>query len=407
YFVPAVLTIAIISFAVWLIAGQIFSFSLVIAVTVLIIACPCALGLATPTAVMMGTGIAAKYGILIKSGKALQIAKNITTVVFDKTGTLTEGKPKVTDIVEIPNSKFQIPSIIQFAASLEKNSAHPLAEAIILKANEEKVSLLSVENFNTVPGKGLIGQILISNIRYSIFFGNRKIIKENKIIIDNENNKTIEKLENEGKTVMLLGVDSKLAGMIAVADVLKKDSKETIKMLKKMDKEVFIVTGDNWRVAEAIAGQVGANKVIAEVLPTDKANVIKKLQSEDLNGKTRVVAFVGDGINDAPALAQSDLGIALSSGTDIAIETGDIVLIKNNLPDVVRAIKISAFTLRKIKQNLFWAFIYNIIGIPVAAGVLYPITGWLLNPAIAAAAMAFSSVSVVLNALTMSFKKFD
>jgi len=407
YFVPSVIGIAILSFVVWFLLGQSFTFALTVFVAVLIIACPCALGLATPTAVMMGTGLAAKNGILIKSGKALEIARDVNIVIFDKTGTLTKGEPSVTDIISvtefpIPNfqfpNKFQIPNpksqtdlVLQIAASVEKNSEHPLAEAIVKKAKEKNLALSEVEGFQAIPGYGVTADLE----NKKILFGTRKLMTSNQI-----NSNIIEEkmivLEDQGKTAMILAVEKDIIGIIAVADTLKDHSKEAVELLHKMRKKVAIITGDNKRVGQAIAQQVGIDKVLAEVLPQEKSAEIKKLQSEG-----NIVAMVGDGINDAPALAQADLGIALGSGTDVAMETGEIVLIKDDLRDVVTAIDLSKYTLNKIKQNLFWAFFYNIVGIPVAAGILYPFTGWLLNPAIAAAAMAFSSVSVVSNSLLM------
>jgi len=425
YFVPAVIIIAVISFLGWILVGQSFSFALTAFVSVLIIACPCALGLATPTAVMMGTGLAAKKGILIKSSSVLEKAQKISLAVFDKTGTLTKGKPAVTDIIsvtEIPNSKIQDTNkfkisisksqkeIIQLAASVEKNSEHPLASAILEKASDEKIELLEVKNFKAMPGKGVEGFYQGKKI----IFGTRKLIQAEKISTTKIEN-TITKLENEGKTVMILVYAKKIMGVIAVADTLKKHSKEAIDAIKKNGIKTAIITGDNKKVAEAIAKEVGIDYVLAEVLPQDKAKIIKLLQQgyeiENLKFKIknfrqgRVVAMVGDGINDAPALAQADLGIALGAGTDIAMETGEIILIKNDLRDVISAINISRYTTAKIKQNLFWAFFYNLVGIPIAAGILYPFTGWLLSPAIAALAMAFSSVSVVLNSLSMRFYK--
>ncbi len=389
YFVPAVIVIAILSFTLWyFIVGMPFVFAFAILITVLIIACPCALGLATPTAVMMGTGLAAKNGILIKSGKALEIAGDVNIVIFDKTGTLTKGEPVVTDIVEISNTRF---NILQIAASIDKNSGHPLAQATIKKAKEEKIELLEVKNFQAIPGYGVLAELE----NKKILLGTRRLMINNQINLAMAEEK-LTALENQGQTVMILSFDGEIAGLIAVADTLKEYSKETVKMLHKIGKKVAIITGDNQRVGQAIANQVGVDKVLAEVLPQEKSAEIKKLQSEG-----NIVAMVGDGINDAPALAQADLGIALGSGTDVAMETGEIVLIKDDLRDVVIAIDLSKYTLNKIKQNLFWAFFYNIVGIPVAAGILYPFTGWLLNPAIAAAAMAFSSVSVVSNSLLM------
>jgi Cu+-exporting ATPase len=388
YFVPIVIGIAIFSLLIWLLLGKSFPFALTVFVSVLIIACPCALGLATPTAVMMGTSLAAQRGILIKSGKALEIARDVNMVIFDKTGTLTKGEPAVTDIVPFSRSEKEI---LQIAASLEKNSEHPLAEAIVKKAKEENLDLFEVKNFQAIPGRGVVGEFKGKKI----ILGTRKLMIENQIDTSKIEEKLVS-LEDQGKTTMILAENKEIIGIVAVADTLKEYSKEAVEILHRMGKKVGIVTGDNKRVANAIAKQLGIDKVLAEVLPQEKAAEIKKLQSEG-----NIVAMVGDGINDAPALAQADLGIALGSGTDIAMETGEIVLIKDDLRDVVLAMDLSKYTLNKIKQNLFWAFFYNVISIPIAAGVFYPFTGLLLNPAIAAAAMAFSSVSVVSNALLM------
>jgi len=363
-------------------------------VAVLIIACPCALGLATPTAVMMGTGLAAQNGILIKSGKALEIARDVNIVIFDKTGTLTEGEPVVTDIVKTSDSEV---NILQIAASVERNSEHPLAQAIVKKAKEEKIELLEVKNFQAIPGYGV-----------SADFQNKKILLgTRKLMVDNQINPSLAEeklvaLENQGQTAMLLSFGSQIIGLIAMADTLKEYSKEAVEMLHKMGKKVAIITGDNKRVGQAIAKELSIDEVLAEVLPQEKSAEIKKLQN-----KGDIVAMVGDGINDAPALAQADLGIALGSGTDVAMETGEIVLIKDDLRDVILAIDLSKYTLNKIKQNLFWAFFYNTVGIPVAAGILYPFFGFLLNPTMAAAAMAFSSVSVVSNSLLMKRYRYD
>lgn len=394
YFVPAVFGIAVLATVIWLILGYPIAFAITIFVAVLIIACPCALGLATPTAVMMGTGLAAERGILIKSGKALEVARDITMVVFDKTGTLTKGEPVVTDIVPA-GVKSDLTLILQIAASVEKNSEHPLAQAIVNKAKEENLALSRAGEFQAVPGKGVQAMINKKNI----LLGTRMLMKDNKISVEMVEDKMVE-LENQGKTAMILAVGKKVMGIIAVADVLKENSKEAVEILHNMGKSVAIITGDNKRVGEAIAKQLGIDRVLAEVLPQGKSDEIKKLQAEG-----KVVAMVGDGINDAPALAQANLGIALGSGTDVAMETGEIVLIKDDLRDVVKSIDLSRYTLGKIKQGLFWAFFYNIVGIPIAAGVLFPLTGWLLSPSIAAAAMAFSSVSVVLNSLSMKMYK--
>lgn len=418
YFVIIILLIAIFTLSIWLLLGFSFTFALTAAIAVLIIACPCALGLATPTAVMMGTGMAAEQGILIKTSKALEMAKKVNTIVFDKTGTLTKGEPEVTDIVPFANSQLLITNeeVLKLAASLEKNSEHPLAQAVVKKANEQNLKLLEINKFAALPGKGIMAEI--NQDKY--FLGTKKLMAENNIIID-VLKKQIEILEKQGKTVIILARNTTAIGILALFDQLKNSAKESIEELKKMGKKIAILTGDNQRVAEEIAKELNIDYVIAEVLPSGKADIIKKLQLGDIENRkspssraqdegkieNHYVAMVGDGINDAPALAQADLGIALGSGTDIAMETGEIILIKNDLSQVAKAIKFSGYTLRKIKQGLFWAFFYNLAGVPIAAGVLYPLTGWLLRPEIAAAAMAFSSVSVVLNALSMKWYKID
>lgn len=390
YFVPAVMIIATISFFLWnYVFGQSLVFALSVFMAVLIIACPCALGLATPTAIMVGTGKGAENGILFKNAEALENAHRLTTIVFDKTGTLTEGKPIVTDILAV--NKLNEKEILKYAAISEKRSEHPLAEAIVNKAKEEKMKIPDAEFFEAIPGHGV-------RARYNkdeILLGNRNLMKKYKIKIESSEEKIVN-LENEGKTVMILAVNKRVVGLIAVADTLKKFSKEAIQKLRKMGKEVIMITGDNKRTANAIAKQLGIDYVLAEVLPKDKEKEIKKLQK-----KGKIVAMVGDGINDAPALAQADIGIAVGAGTDVALETGQIVLMKNDLRDVVNAIDLSSYSFKKIKQNLFWAFFYNSMFIPVAAGLLYPFTGFLLNPIIAGIAMAFSSVSVVSNSLLM------
>jgi P-type Cu+ transporter len=391
YFVPTVIGIALLSFTVWLLLGQSIALAISVLVTVLIIACPCALGLATPTAIVMGTGLAAKQGILIKNASALEKAQELNTVVFDKTGTLTKGEPVVTDIIKIKKNV----NIIQLAASVEKNSEHPLAQAIVSRATEIGHRLLKVDKFKVIPGKGVKATLGDKEI----LLGTRKLLAENNVDYSKYKQK-LEELENQGKTTVILTQNKQIAGIIAIADTLKEHAREVVSELKNLNIKVVIITGDNQRVGQTVAKEVGADKILAEVLPQGKSAEIKKLQAEN-----RVVAMVGDGINDSPALAQADIGIALGSGTDIAMETGSIVLIKDDLRDVVKAIKISQYISRKIKQNLFWAFFYNIITIPIAAGVLYPFTGWLLSPSIGAAAMAFSSVSVVLNTLLMRTKK--
>jgi Cu+-exporting ATPase len=387
YFVPAVILIALFSFFMWLILGQSFIFSLTIFIAVLIIACPCALGLATPTAVMVGTGLGAEHGILIKSAGALQSAGKIDAIVFDKTGTLTRGEPEVTDLVPSPKSQ----EVLLIAAVAEKRSEHPLGEAILKKAKGEGIDVPEPGSFNSISGKGVEAKLKGE----TILLGNRRLMQDRKISFEKVEPR-IQELESQGKTVMIVAKNNTLLGLIAVADTLKQFSDDAVRELHRMGKEIVMITGDNKRTGEAIAKQVGIDRVFAEVLPQDKALNVKKLQSE---GKK--VAMVGDGINDAPALAQADIGVAIGGGTDVAIEAGDIVLVKDDLRDVVTAIDLSSYSMLKIKQNLFWAFIYNSLGIPIAAGILYPLTGFLLNPVFAGAAMAFSSVSVVTNSLLM------
>ena len=391
YFVPIVIGLAIFSAIAWLIAGETPVFALTIFISVLVIACPCALGLATPTAIMVGTGKGAENGVLIKGGEALEITHKINTIVFDKTGTITEGKPVVTDIVSRGKENN---ILLALAASAEKGSEHPLGEAIVRAAIEKNIELKSLENFNAIPGHGI--EVVIEN--ESILLGNLKLMKERSIDIG-ELRGEADRLANEGKTPMFIAINNSLEGIIAVADTVKPSSINAIKELHNMGIKVAMITGDNKKTAEAIAKQVGIDIVLSEVLPEDKANEVKKLQ-----GKDDKVAMVGDGINDAPALAQADIGIAIGSGTDVAIESADIVLMRSDLMDVIVAIKLSKATIRNIKQNLFWAFGYNVLGIPVAMGVLHIFGGPLLNPMIAAAAMSLSSVSVLANALRL--KKF-
>ena len=391
YFVPIVIGLAIFSAIAWLIAGETPVFALTIFISVLVIACPCALGLATPTAIMVGTGKGAENGVLIKGGEALETTYKIDTIVFDKTGTITEGKPVVTDIVSRGKENN---ILLALAASAEKGSEHPLGEAIVRAAIEKNIELKSLENFNAIPGHGI--EVVIEN--ESILLGNLKLMKERSIDIG-ELRGEADRLANEGKTPMFIAINNSLEGIIAVADTVKPSSINAIKELHNMGIKVAMITGDNKKTAEAIAKQVGIDIVLSEVLPEDKANEVKKLQ-----GKDDKVAMVGDGINDAPALAQADIGIAIGSGTDVAIESADIVLMRSDLMDVIVAIKLSKATIRNIKQNLFWAFGYNVLGIPVAMGVLHIFGGPLLNPMIAAAAMSLSSVSVLANALRL--KKF-
>jgi len=391
YFVPTVIFLASIGAIGWYIAGKDLTFILTIFISVLVIACPCALGLATPTAIMVGTGKGAENGILIKSGVALENAHKIQTVVFDKTGTITEGKPKVTDIITKGISEEEL---LILAASCERASEHPLGEAILKKSQECKLTLKEIENFKAIPGHGIKAQILGDNI----FLGNKKLMYKENINIENLELECSD-LAQQGKTPMYVARGNKALGIIAVQDPVKNSSKKAIQTLEKMGIEIIMITGDNKNTADAIGKEVGISKVLSEVLPENKAEEIKKLQ---YNGKN--VAMVGDGINDAPALARANIGIAIGSGTDIAIESADIVLIKNDLMDVANSIYLSKRTIRNIKQNLFWAFGYNSLGIPVAMGILYIFGGPLLNPMIGAAAMSFSSVSVLLNALRL--KKF-
>lgn len=389
YFVPTVFVIAIASFALWMLSGETLSFSLTIFVSVLVIACPCALGLATPTAIMVGTGKGAENGILIKGGEALETTHKINTIIFDKTGTITEGKPTVTDI--ITTGTMDSDSLLQITASAEKGSEHPLGDAIVKSAEDKGLELYPIEHFESITGQGINAtiqgkQLLIGNIR---------LMQEMDIAVEAVL-KEADTLAAQGKTPMYIALDSKLAGIIAVADVVKPGSAKAVKKLMEMGIEVAMITGDNRRTAEAIAKQVGITRVLSEVLPQDKSGEVKKLQQEG-----RRVAMVGDGINDAPALVQSDIGIAIGSGTDVAMESADIVLMHSDLMDVVTAIQLSKSTIRNIKQNLFWAFAYNVAGIPLAAGVLHIFGGPLLNPIFAAAAMSLSSVSVLSNALRL------
>ena len=397
YFVPAVITIAVISALLWAIIGkENTTFVLTIFISVLVIACPCALGLATPTAIMVGTGKGAENGILIKSSVALELAHKVNTVIFDKTGTITEGKPKVTEIITYGD--YDEDYLLKLAASAEKGSEHPLGEAIVRYAEEKNMNLINVEKFNSVTGKGI--NAVIDNKKVNL--GNVKMMEDLNISLDIVENK-YEELAKQGKTPMFISIENELAGIIAVNDVVKESSKRAVELLHNLGIKVAMVTGDNKNTADAIAKQVGIDIVLAEVLPQDKSNEVKKLQAEG-----NFVAMVGDGINDAPALAAADIGIAIGNGTDVAIESADIVLMKNDLMDVPTAIKLSKDTIRNIKQNLFWAFGYNTIGIPVAAGVLYIFGGPLLNPMIAAAAMSLSSVSVVSNALRLrKFKPYN
>lgn len=390
-FVPTVIAIAIVTFLVWMSLGYSFEFALSLAITVLVISCPCALGLATPVAIMVGTGKGAQHGILVKSAEALETMHSINTVVLDKTGTITEGKPVVTDI--ITDGDISEEELILIGASIEKPSEHPLAEAIVEKAKEMNLTLKKVENFNSVSGMGIAA--LIDGKPY--IAGNLKLMNEENIAMG-DFQEISDRLANEGKTPLFFGNNTKVLGIIAVADVVKKNSKQAIELFKKMGIDVVMLTGDNKRTAEAIRRQLNIDRVVAEVLPQDKEREIREIQATG-----HKVAMIGDGINDAPALTRADVGVAIGAGTDIAIESADIVLIKNDLLDAVTAVQLSRSTIKNIKQNLFWAFFYNVLGIPVAAGVFYLALGWRLSPMFAAAAMSISSVFVVTNALRLKF----
>ncbi len=387
WFVPAVIGIAMLTFAIWMFLGAGLTFSLLAFVSVIVIACPCAMGLATPTSIMVATGKGAEYGILIRGGEPLEAANKINAIVFDKTGTLSKGKPEVTNIIAFEGSEDEI---LKIAASLEQGSEHPLAESIVNHAKSKSIILSSTEAFTAIPGHGIEGSL--NATRY--FLGNRKLMEREKIDLK-ESEQTLVSLEEQGKTAMILSDEKHVIGIIAVADTLKETSQEAVQRLKGMGIEVYMITGDNKRTANALARQVGIQNVLAEVLPEEKANEVKKLQSM---GKR--VAMVGDGINDSPALAQADLGIAMGSGTDIAMETGGIVLVKNDLRDVVTAIKLSRATVNKIHQNMFFALFFNVIGIPIAARAFMH-WGLILRPELAGLAMAFSSVSVVTNSLLL------
>lgn len=388
-FVPTVIVISILATVTWLFLGYSFEFALSIGIAILVISCPCALGLATPTAIMVGTGKGAQNGILIKSAESLEIAHTINTVVIDKTGTITEGKTQVTDI--FTSEKITQDKLLQLCATIEKNSEHPLADAILKKAQEKEIELLNATDFEALNGLGIKAKV-----EDRVFYiGNKKLLDSKNISLDLFYEKS-EKLANEGKTPIFIADENEVLGLIAISDVVKPTSKDAILEFEKMGLEVIMLTGDNYKTANAIAKQININNVIAEVLPQDKEKEIQKLQSL---GKK--VAMIGDGINDAPALVRADVGIAIGAGTDIAIESANIVLVKSDLLDAVKAIQLSNAVIKNIKQNLFWAFFYNIIGIPLAAGVFYAVLGWKLSPMFAGAAMSLSSVTVVLNALRL------
>lgn len=412
YFVPAVIIVAIVAFVVWMIFGS-FTYALVAAVSVLIIACPCALGLATPMSIMVGTGRGAKSGVLVKKAEALEVLEKVNTIVVDKTGTLTEGKPRLQKV--IPLGVVPENEILSLAASLEKSSEHPLAEAIVNGAEERKIQLAKVENFESVTGKGVFG--IVDEKR--VVIGNEKILSQENFKQDGQDNQDkndlgkekinpvnpvypvsiptqADELRAEGQTVMFVSINNKLAGLIGVADTIKESAKEAINELHRQKIEVVMMTGDNRKTAEAVAKKLNIDKVFAEVLPDQKAEKVRQLQSEG-----KIVAMAGDGVNDAPALAQAQVGIAMGTGTDVAMESADITLLKGDLRGILRAKKLSEATMKNIRQNLFFAFVYNLVGVPIAAGVLYPVLGLLLSPMIASAAMTFSSVSVIANALRL------
>lgn len=392
-FVPVVITIALITFAFWyFVMGESFVFALQVAIAVLVIACPCALGLATPTAIMVGTGRGAENGILYKRGDVLENAHHLDTMVFDKTGTITQGKPQVVDVITYHGDE---KSLLSKVASIEKYSEHPLSQAIVEKAVAEKLDFSEVENFTSLTGRGLQGEVA----GQTFYIGNRRLMEELQVDLG-ASEAAVLAATQKGQTPIYISANQQLQGVMTVADLLKVDSKETVAKLQNKGIDVVLLTGDNSKTAQAIAKQAGIKTVISEVLPDQKSQAIKDLQSQG-----KLVAMVGDGINDAPALAVADIGIAVGSGTDIAIESADIILMKPEISDILKALSISHLTIKVVKENLFWAFIYNILAIPVAMGVLYLFGGPLLNPMIAGLAMGFSSVSVVLNALRLKYIK--
>jgi Cu2+-exporting ATPase/Cu+-exporting ATPase len=397
-FVPVVLVLSFVALGIWLLVGtqylgfpQALSYGLVSFVGILVIACPCALGLATPTAIIVGVGKGAKEGILIKDAVTLEKLHKVNVVVVDKTGTLTHGKP---ELVSIQNFSTKTDDeIISILASLENKSEHPIAHAVVSSAKEKKISFVSVENFEAIKGKGVKG--LIAGVEY--YAGNIKIVTDLNLKFDKD---ILEKETLEGKTPVILATEKEVLGVVMVADAIKSEAIEAVKNLHKLGIKIVMLTGDDKNTANYIARQIGIDEVVAEVMPEDKLNKIKELQAQGL-----VVAMAGDGVNDAPALAQADIGIAMGTGTDVAIESAGITLLGGDISKLVKAIKLSKITMRGIKQNLFWAFIYNIIGIPLAGGLFYPIFGWLLSPVFAGFAMAMSSVSVVSNSLRIKAKK--
>ncbi|MDP9177030.1 MAG: heavy metal translocating P-type ATPase [Gemmatimonadota bacterium] len=391
-FTPVVLCVAIATYATWFVLAPPevrFTMALVNFVSVLIIACPCALGLATPTAIMVGTGRGAEHGVLIKGGESLETAHKLDTIVLDKTGTITRGQPVLTDFVPIGGNTEQ--RVLRFAASAEKGSEHPLGEAIVRAATERQIEVVDPSEFRALPGFGVEARV----DGHDLLLGNSDLMRQRRVTIGDAGSRA-EQLEAEGKTAMFAAIDGELAGILAVADQVKPEAQSAVAELKRMGLDVVMITGDNKRTADSIARQVGITRVLAEVLPAQKAEEVGRLQAEK-----RRVGMVGDGINDAPALARADVGIAIGTGTDVAIEASDITLLRGDLRGVVTAIALSRATIQTVKQNLFWAFIYNVIGIPLAAGAFYPLTGWLLSPVIASAAMSMSSVSVVTNSLRL------
>jgi Cu+-exporting ATPase len=396
YFVPVVVLIAVATFSIWFfVLGSTFPFALILGVSVLVIACPCALGLATPTAIMVGTGKGAGMGILIRNGAVLEKAKKINAIAFDKTGTITAGKPEISSVVRVGNGGKEA---MRLAYSLERGSEHPLAESFVKYAKAKGLKASKVYRFKAITGKGIQGNI--GKAAYAL--GNRAMMEESKAKITDAIGKKAEELEEKGNTVVFLSAGRKIIGIIGIKDKVRDDSRQAIEEIRNLGLKTFIITGDNERVAKAIAKETGVDDYFASVSPGEKAGLVERLQKEG-----HIVAMVGDGINDAPALAKSDLGIAMGSGTDIAIETGDIILMRNSLRDVKRAVLLSRATMSKIRQNLFWALVYNVIGIPVAAGVLFPFFGILLNPMMAGGAMALSSVSVVTNSALLAGKKLE
>ena len=389
YFVPAVIVVAIIAFGVWMVFGS-FAYAMVAAVSVLIIACPCALGLATPMSIMVGTGHGARHGVLIKKAEALEILEKVNSIVVDKTGTLTEGKPRLQRIIASFEARISDDELLRLAASLEKSSEHPLAEAIIKGAEEKNIELAKVEDFESITGKGITGSI----DGKKVLLGNAKLMTENNVYFPADGK--ADELRTEGQTVMFVAIDGKPAGLVGVADTVKESAREAIDELHRQKIEVVMMTGDNAITADAVAKKLGIDKVFADVLPEQKAEKIKELQAQG-----KIVAMAGDGVNDAPALAQAQVGIAMGTGTDVAMESADITLLKGDLRGILRAKRLSEATMKNIRQNLFFAFIYNLVGVPIAAGVLFPFFGLLLSPMIASAAMTFSSVSVIANALRL------